>query len=113
MILGGVKTVAHEPAGVGAEETIMHRRVRVSGRIRVTMVFAMVGRPPERSALGRRSTQDCKDKLRGARSFKSAVGKVSMINSRDREHAHEVENGRRGYGGPTPAHDKNPKTAEM
>ena len=113
MILRRIETVAHEPAGMGAEEAVLDWRMGICGCIGVSMVLAMVGCPPQRPPLRRRGAQEGEDKLRRTRGLKSAVREITVVNSRDRKHAHEVKRGRGGNRGPAPADQKNAETSKM
>jgi hypothetical protein len=83
--------VRHEPAHVAPKEAVLHGRVHVVRLVRVDVVVAMMGRPPDRAALHRRGAQQAEDELTDARGLEGAVRKVAMIETGDGEHAHHVE----------------------
>jgi hypothetical protein len=80
------------------------RRMDVSLLVGKPVVITMMGCPPERSFLCGRASKDRENELSPAGGLECTVGEVSMIESRDREHAEEVEEGCNGNGSPTPTH---------
>src|SRR5215472_14209782 len=59
--------------------------------IGVPMVMPMMRRPPERTLLHCGAADPCQDELKPAARAVRAVGKVTMVSSRDSEHADHVE----------------------
>jgi hypothetical protein len=49
--VGAESPPGQEPAHVRAEEAVLHRRMQVARQVGMAMVVAMVGGPPQRTAL--------------------------------------------------------------
>jgi hypothetical protein len=60
--------------------------VQVLILIGMTVVEAVMGSPPKRTALDRRIARNRGQKLRPARGFESPVREITMIEAGDREH---------------------------
>jgi hypothetical protein len=65
----------------------MHVRIGV----RVHVMLAVLGRPPQNAALGSRLRQKGKAKLKDPTRSECTVGKVSVIPGTDRENANPIE----------------------
>ena len=77
------------------------------------MVMAVVGGPPERSALQCAVAEQGKEKLCRARSGKSAVRKIAVIEAGNGKHAHGVGDGGDGDGSWAPADPYDAETSQM
>ena len=78
----------HEPAHVAPEKAVLHRRVHVLRLVRIDVMMAVVGGPPDRSALHRRGAEQAEDELADPRGLEGAVREIAVIEAGDREHAH-------------------------
>jgi hypothetical protein len=59
--------------------------------ISMLMMMAMRGCPPERTALSRRVSQNCEQKLPGSRGVKCLMRKIAMIKTGNCKHPEKVE----------------------
>lgn len=85
-VIGGKIPAAREPTDVRPEKPLHARRVDIVFIVRVGMVVAMHRCPPERPALNGSQPREREQKLHRPRSVESAMAKVAVIKSRDREH---------------------------
>jgi hypothetical protein len=58
--------------------------------IGMSVVMAVMRRPPERAPLHRAGAEQGEEKLSNPRGFEGAVGKITMVEPGDGEHAHEI-----------------------
>jgi hypothetical protein len=65
--------------------------MQVFGLVRIAVVVAVMGSPPQRTALGAGLRQECEHELKHAAGLVGAVGKVSVVDTGHREHADEVQ----------------------
>ena len=59
--------------------------------VRIEMVEAVLGSPPEHALLGRALRHEGQDELKGPTGGKGAVGKIAVIAGADREHPDPIE----------------------
>ena len=85
-------------------ETVPDRRVNILLLIRIAMMVAMMGNPPERASLDRRIAKDAENKLPEPIRFKCFMGKIPVIEPGDGEHAHRVGGHRHADRHRAPAH---------
>lgn len=81
----------HEPAHVAPQEPVLTGRMRIGGLVRMGMMMAMMGSPPQWAALRRRGTEDRKQELHDAAGAKRAMREVTVIEGRNGKHAHNVQ----------------------
>jgi hypothetical protein len=77
------------------------------------MMVAMMCRPPQRTALSRRSADHGENKLRESRCLERPMREVAMINARDGKHPDQVKRDCGSNRGPTPTNDKDPQATEV
>jgi hypothetical protein len=66
--------------------------------VRMLVVMAMMGGPPERTSLSRAGAQQSKQKLCDSASLERFVGKVTVIKAGNRKHSCDEERGRENDG---------------
>lgn len=94
-----------DPAHMAPQEPVPPGRMHVHRFVAVAMVAAMMGGPPQRSALHRARSQQREAELRRARGLEGAVAEVAVVEAGDGEHPHDIErhrptDGERGPAGP-------------
>ncbi len=102
--LGGV---GEHPQQVAPEQAVEHRRVRVARLVGMPVVVAVMGHPPQWPALGGRRRDHRSDRLDGPWHPEGPVGEAAVVDDRDAQGAHRVEqcgDGER-YGAPTHERD--------
>ncbi len=85
----------------------------VVGLIGMLMVPAMVGGPPEGTALHGGIAEESKEKLPRPGGLETFVGEIAVIEAGHGEHADGVEQCRDDDGGPAPSHPENSQDHEM
>jgi hypothetical protein len=83
--------------------------VRIFIGVGEAMVVAVMGGPPERAALDGGVSEHRKDELPEAVGLKGLVGKIAVVETSDRKHAHQIEQGRHRNSDPAPAHPDHPQ----
>ena len=73
------------------QEAVHARGVRVALGVGVLVVVAVVGRPPQRTALHAGGADAGEDELHGTRGTEGAVREVAVVEAGDGEHAQHVE----------------------
>jgi len=83
--------------------------MRVFIGIGEAVMVAVMGGPPERSALDGGIAENREDELPEAAGLIRLVGKIAVIETRDGEHAHEIEHQRGRRRDPAPPHPDDPE----
>jgi hypothetical protein len=87
---------------MSVKKAALHRRVNVVRGIRVSVMSAVMGCPPQYAALRRGLRQERQSKLADAAGAEGAMRKIAMIAGANREDAQHVQ--RQGEGLRAPGH---------
>ena len=98
---------------MGPKETLHAGGVNIVLVIRVPVVVAVHGGPPERPALHGSETEQGEEKLGDPRGVVGAVAEVAVVDGCDREHAGEIQHCGGDDRCPTPTGPNNSEAAEM
>ncbi len=98
-----------QPADVAPPETVARRGVRILIGVGEAMVVAVMGGPPQGAALDGGVAEHRKDELPETVGLISLVRKIAVVESRDGEHANEIEHQRGRHRDPTPPHPDHPQ----
>ena len=88
----GAETAAREkPADMAAPETVDDRRMHIVRGVGMTVMIAVMRRPPQRSALHAGRADQREGELHRARGAEALVREVAVIETGDREHPYRVQ----------------------
>ena len=112
-VVGHLVAGHEDPADMRVEEAAHDRRMHVGLGVRVSVVPAVHGGPPQRSALGRGLCHEGEAELQDPARPERAMREIAVIARPDGEDAHQIEQQaehHRGGGHPAPEHAE---TAQM
>ena len=102
-VIGGEVAAAGHPADMGPPEPLLTGGVHVIILVRVSVVVAVCGSPPEGSALDAQQADQCHRELHGTPRAVRFVTEIAVVDPGDKEHPHQVEQcaDTHGHGAPT------------
>ena len=80
--------IRHDPANVGPEKSKQGGRMKIQLLIGVTVMMAMVRRPPQHAFLRGTHGHERDYELEDAAGFKCAMGKIAVVSGGNEKHAH-------------------------
>ena len=111
--LCAIVAVRQEPSHVAPEEAVLAGRVGILRLIRMRMVMAVVGCPPQRAPLDRHGAQCRKHELRDSGRLERSVREIAMVEAGDGKHSQHIQPNTDDQCGRTPADPDNAQTREM
>ncbi len=95
--VGAEITRGQEPAGMAPPEAVLRRRMRIAAGVGMSMVVAMMRRPPQRPALHAGGPDGGEHELQHPRRLERAVREVAVVKTGEREHAQRVQRHRHAH----------------
>src|ERR1700741_2409773 len=108
-----VVPVGENPPDVRPPETEERGRVKIFFLIGVAVVVTVMRGPPQNALLRGGHGHPGNDELEPTAGLEGAVRKITVIASRDEEHAHLIEEDAREYIGPLERHKENTQSREV
>ena len=105
--------LAEKPAAVGFPKSMLLGGVRVQMGVRMRVVIAVVGGPPDRTTLDGRSPQKSHEKLNRTAGAECLMTEVPVVKASDGKHTNDVHPNAQSQGGPRESHPKHRNTRNM